>query len=135
MAFSRRVALIASTILGAGFAAPTYVSAQQAQSSQVEEVVVTAQKREESLAKVPISIGVLQGKDLEAPKYSDTSDALASMAGVAVNYATFDGNSMISIRGISTDASELGGSSPVAYYLDSVPYGLITAAIAPNQNV
>src|SRR3974390_2397062 len=137
---SRHNAFMVFTMLGATLTPAHQATAQeqrrsQAAGSTLQEVVVTAQKREESLQNVPVSIAVLSGKSLEAPSYTDSSDALAGVAGVATNYALFNGASLITIRGASTNSSELSGSSTVAYYLDSVPYGLITTAIAPSQDV
>jgi outer membrane receptor protein involved in Fe transport len=42
---------------------------------------------------------------------------------------------MVSVRGVAASAAVFSGGSPIAYYIDSLPFGLIDTAIAPDQNV
>jgi iron complex outermembrane receptor protein len=102
---------------------------------QLQEVIVTAQKREESLQKVPISISVLSGTQLENPTITSVTDALSTVPGVATNQSYNGGGTLVAIRGVSVGQALFAGSSPVAYYLDSVPFGLVKSAIAPDEDV
>ena len=49
----------------------------------VEEVVVTAQRREERLQEVPISISVIGGNALDKSTAQGVTEALGQVAGVA----------------------------------------------------
>lgn len=101
----------------------------------LEEVVVTAQKREERLKDVPISISVLGGTELESPNVTSARDALGTIPGIAINQAYTGSGTTVTVRGVSASQTLFSGSAPVGYYLDSMPFGLVKSAIAPDLNV
>ncbi len=105
------------------------------QIETVEQVVVTAQKREEKLQNVPIAITVLGTGQLESANISSVTDALSTVPGVATNQAYLGSGTLVTIRGVASGQALFVGSSPVAYYLDSVPFGLVKSAIAPDEDV
>lgn len=113
------------------FAADASVPAANAEPS---EIVVTAQKREESLQKVPISIGVLSGKTLDQQAVGGTIEALALQPSIALSSSDAGGSTQISIRGVAPALALGAGSSTVAYYVDSVPYGTVRNAAVPNTS-
>jgi len=99
-----------------------------------EEVVVTAQRRQENLKDVPISISVMGGAQLDSARAEGITEALNRVPGVATTTAIQSGGTHIGIRGITNGGSMFGGASPVAYYLDAVPFGLVKTPIAPDAN-
>ena len=101
----------------------------------IDEIVVTAQKREERLQDVPISISVLGGKELDSSTYQGVTDALNTVPGVAAFGSTEGGGTQITIRGVTAGLPTFSGSSTSAYYLDSVPFGFVKSAFAPDPNV
>ncbi len=96
--------------------------------------MVTAQKRTERLQDVPISITVLNGGDLDRSTVDGVMDALRGVPGVAPSVNVFGGSSNVSIRGVSAAGPQYFGSSPVGYYVDSVPFGLVKSAISPDSS-
>ena len=112
-------------------AAPSNVSTEGAESAELEEVVVTAQKRMERLQDVPIAISVLSGEDLDRSSGTGVRDALNLVPGVISTTLNQNRGSVISIRGI---APQIGGSS-IAYYVDSVPFGFVRSNFLPDTNV
>lgn len=100
---------------------------------QLEEILVTAQKRIEKLQDVPISISVLSGEDLDRSTASGITEALRTVPGVVPEVAP-TGGTTITIRGVAPDGVRFGGSSPTAYYLDAVPFGLVKSAVLPDTN-
>ena len=100
----------------------------------LEEVLVTAQKRPERLQDVPISISVLSGSDLEHAGVQGVTEALNRVPGVSANVTRQSGGTQLSVRGVTAGGPLFNGSSPIAYYLDSVPFGLIKDAIAPDSS-
>lgn len=105
-----------------------------ASRDELQEVVVTAQKREEHLENVPISISVLGGTALDSSTTQGVSEALNTVPGVATSQNYLGGGTTVVIRGVQAASPLFTGSSPVAYYLDSVPFGLIRSAVAPDED-
>jgi iron complex outermembrane recepter protein len=100
----------------------------------LEEIVVTAQKRQERLQDVPISISVLRGDELDRSTAEGLTEALRNVPGVANTVAFQGGGTQLAVRGVSASGPLYLGSSPIAYYIDSVPFGLARSAIAPDSN-
>jgi iron complex outermembrane recepter protein len=103
-------------------------------ASHVEEIVVTAQKRAENVQNVPISISVVSGSSLDKASIVGVTEALNLVPGVVATVANQGGGTQIAMRGVGAAAPILKGSSPIGYYLDSVPFGLVKQAIAPDPD-
>ncbi|WP_156397536.1 MULTISPECIES: TonB-dependent receptor [unclassified Sphingomonas] len=99
-----------------------------------DEIVVTAQKRQERLQEVPISVAVLGGAALDAQSNGGVSEALRNVAGLSLTNTAQGGGSQLTIRGVAANGATLAGSSTTAYYIDSVPFGLVKSAILPDTN-
>jgi len=99
----------------------------------VSEVVVTAQKREERLQDVPISISVMQGPELDHSS-EDITSLLDRVPGVATLVGIQGGATQVIVRGVISGYALFSGSSPVGYYLDSVPFGTVRSSIGPDSN-
>ena len=123
--------LLCGTILASSPALAQQAAAPAANSTENPEIVVTAQKREESLQKVPISIQALGAKKLaehQVTSFDDYAKLLPS-----VSFQSYGpGQSQIYFRGVSTgsDANgSFGGSQPTsALYLDELPLTTIGGA-------
>jgi iron complex outermembrane receptor protein len=97
-------------------------AADATDTATLEEVVVTAQKRSEDLQRVPISLQVLNGAQLEQHQVADFDDFAKLLP--SVSYQSFGpGQSQIYFRGISSGADGLhAGSLPATgVYLDEIP--------------
>jgi len=90
--------------------------------SQLEEVVITAQRRPERLQDVPVSVSALNGEALEAVNATDISDLNLLVPSVEFK-GTYNGRVPIAMRGMSTNAGEsvIGLTSGVSIELDGVP--------------
>ena len=84
----------------------------------LEEVIVTAQRREQRLQDVPVALAVLGDRDIEARGISSTRDALPTIPNVTYDESFTVGNSAISVRGV---AQINNADSPVAIVVDGVP--------------
>jgi iron complex outermembrane recepter protein len=102
--------------------------------SALEEIVVTAQKRAERLKDVPVSISVLSGSDLDRSSVAGIRDALNRVPGVATTVGFQGGGTQIAVRGVTANGPNFSGASPIAYYLDSVPFGFVRSASTPDTN-
>lgn len=108
--------------------------ASEQRPAALEEVIVTAQKREERLHDVPISVSVLTGADLDKSTVQGVADALNTVPGVATFTSNLGGGTQVIIRGVTAPDVLYDGPSPIGYYLDSVPFALIRGAVAPDAN-
>ena len=99
------------------FAAPAF-------SAQIEEVVVTAQKRSENLQDVPIAISAFQGDALEERGVSDVSSLSNISPSVTLDAGTpFSGSTAVLgafIRGIGSNDFAMNIDPGVGVYLDGV---------------
>ncbi|MBS0613676.1 MAG: TonB-dependent receptor [Proteobacteria bacterium] len=122
--FARRSLASMTVALLAGSAALS-VRAQEATTSSdvLEEVVVTAQKREESLQRVPVSVTALTSTQLGSMKLDSPSTLTAEVPNLQVNGIVGEGSPLFSLRGVSMFDYSLSQSSPVASYLDEVYKG------------
>ena len=101
---------------------------------ELQEVLVTAQKREERLQDVPISIAVLDGKALDKQATGGTLEALLAVPGISQSTSDAGGMTQVSIRGVSPAVPFGGGSSTIGYYIDSIPFSLVRSAAVPNTS-
>ena len=92
----------------------------------IEEVVVTATKREELLQDVPIAVTALTGQALEELGITNFSDYVMQLPGVTAG-GSGPGQNTIYIRGVAsttpnlTTAGVAGLAPNVAFYLDEQP--------------
>jgi iron complex outermembrane recepter protein len=92
----------------------------------LQEVVVTATRREESLSKVPISVMALTEEALDNRGIKDFSEIARFTPGV--NFDT-SGTNTISIRGISST----GGAGTTGIYIDDTPIQMRALAFNPDE--
>lgn len=104
-------------------AIPTIALAQEqpaASPAGVGEIIVTAQKRAESINKVGMSITALKGDDLVKRGITSPDQLIKVVPGFTFTEAA-RGTPIYAIRGVGFDDSTLGSSSTVALYVDEVP--------------
>ncbi len=100
--------------------------AQQSQSGQLEEIVVTATKRESTAQNTPISLTAVSGADIQARGLTDLSNLVLSVPGVSVR-TSGPGMTELEMRGVAS----VGGNSPtVGFYFDETS---LTAPSATNE--
>lgn len=109
------------------------VNAQEAakvEERAIEQIVVTAEKRNESLQDVSQAVTALTAKDLDKKYISSFVDLSAIAPGVTV--AKNEGfKTIISIRGVGNEANQNATANPsVSYHMDGIyvasPYALQT---------
>jgi outer membrane receptor protein involved in Fe transport len=112
----------------AGTAAPVAV-AQSDGADALEEIIVTASRREQSILDIPYNISAVSGDDIAAQNIVDTSDLMRTIAGVSVidrGYRNSGHANSLIIRGVNVDNGTngdigLSAVSPVATYIDNTP--------------
>lgn len=125
-----------AVLLAAGSAAAQTAGSETQDTpgpSQLDEVVVTAQKRSERLLDVPMSISATSGEQLEAAGISSTGDLQQISPGlVTVN----NGLSFTpAVRGVSSVGTSPGDETNVSIYLDDVYMGAPLAGLFDLKDI
>jgi len=110
---------IAATLV----AAPVASHAASTNTQGLEEIVVTAQKREQKLSDTPLSITALSAADLDRAAATQFRDFATTVPGLSYT-STGAGATQVNLRGVTTGSNV---SPTVGIYVDDVPYGSSTA--------
>lgn len=97
-----------------------FALALPAQAAIIEEVVVTAQKREQNVQDVGIAISALTGEQMEQLGFTNAQQVTAMAPGVSTVQPNGEANYSIAIRGVANSDFTTNVESPVAVYLDEV---------------
>jgi outer membrane receptor protein involved in Fe transport len=142
----QRIAIAVAQALGLAFAGPAFAedappapapaeqaqpaaAAPQEQGEQLQEIVVTAQKRASTVDKTPISMTAISGEDLIDRGLTNFAAVAAETPGVSMK-TNGPGQTEFEMRGMTSS----GGNSPtVGFYLDDAP--LTAPAAAQNGKV
>jgi iron complex outermembrane receptor protein len=113
-----RAMLIATSALGvlAG-------SSSLAQAAEAGDVVVTAQKREQKLQDVPISVTVLDSRQLDVLQIRSGTDVARQTPNLRVSNLGNEDQPKFAIRGIATPDFNLNTTSPIGAFYDEVYVG------------
>jgi iron complex outermembrane receptor protein len=95
----------------------------------IEEVMVVAQKREEKMQEIPISVQAFSEDRLEAMGITSVADL--QLVAPGMNYTETSGFGIIYIRGVGSDTFLMGDPN-VATYLDGV---YLPFAVGQNQEL
>jgi len=87
---------------------------------QLDEIIVTAQKREESIQDVPFSVNALTGDFMEKNNLTDLVNLEFYVPGLDISETSPNGNDF-SLRGIPNGGSFLGVSSVMDVYWNGTP--------------
>ena len=107
-------------------AAAARADSPAADADGIQEIVVTAEKRSETLQSVPVSVTALTSAQLAQLKMDSPSDLVTQVPNLQVNGIVGEGSPLFSLRGVSMFDYSLNQSSPVASYIDEVYKGNFT---------
>jgi outer membrane receptor protein involved in Fe transport len=85
-----------------------------------EEIVVTVQRREQSIMDVPVAVSALSGADIQAAGIKDMWDLQQNVVGLIVGQSQTSTSTNFSIRGIGSTSNNFGVESSVGMYVDGV---------------
>ncbi len=107
----------ASWLALAGFAAPAFA---EDSSGTVEELVVTAQLREQTLQNVPMAVTALSSTTLKQAGVTDMTGVANLVPALSTQETNSPGNQSYKIRGIGSDANTPTFEPDVALFVDGV---------------
>ncbi len=122
------VAVVFGALLLTLWAAPARSAAESgaAVAPQLEEIVVTATRREESMSKIAVSVTAITQEGLDLRGIKDIQDVARFTPGFKVDNS---GTSNISIRGIASS----GGAGTTGIYIDDTPIQMRALAFNPDE--
>jgi outer membrane receptor protein involved in Fe transport len=104
-----------------------------ASDTAVQEVVVTAQLRAQSLMQVPQAVQAVQGAVLERNGISDLKEAVSLVPGASMPAEISAGTETYQIRGVA--AGQTIGDSTVGFYLDNFAFSIPGLPFAPSAGL
>jgi iron complex outermembrane recepter protein len=119
---------LAATTAAATEAVASATDTTASNTGALEEIVVTATRREESISKVPISITALNQDALDQKGIRDFSEMVRFTPGVSIDTS---GTNAISIRGISSS----GGAGTTGIYIDDTPIQMRALGFNPDDTL
>jgi iron complex outermembrane receptor protein len=120
VSFSQRLipAFVAATL------ATSAAQAQQAAASaEIEEIIVTATKREESLQTVPVAVSVLSGAELQQANLNAMESISTRIPTVNFRANASNKDTSLFIRGVGTITTSQGAEPSVSTVVDGVVFG------------
>jgi len=114
-------AAISTALFGSALFSLTAI-AQEADDIAIEEILVTAQKRSETLQEVPIAISVFSSDSIDQTGVQELRDLTEYIPNVTISQGS-DFGAQINIRGVGTNSRNIGFDSRVGVYLDGVYLG------------
>jgi len=114
----------------AAFALAT-MTATAALAQGIEEIVVTAQKREQSINDVGITVNAFTGQQLKDYGFATAEDMALITPGLTVNETAATGVPLYTIRGVGYQDYSTAASSTVGLYFDEValPYTVMSRGL------
>ena len=99
-------------------------------AAQVDEIVVTATKREQTLQEVPVAVSVVQEDTIENAQIIDVFDLQTVVPSLRVSQNQSSTNTTFSIRGFGNGGNNLGIEPSVGVFIDGVYRSRSVSAIS-----
>ena len=106
-------------LIGASMALLT----ESAYADGLEEIVVTARKREESILNIPVAVTAISGERLDRYQLRSLEQISASTPELTVVRGSNGSGATLSLRGIGSSYTSIGIEQSVAVNVDGVYYG------------
>ncbi len=140
MVFSAGTAL---PILLLGVGSPAFAQDQAAvdqedpalSSPRVADIVVTANKREETLQDTPVAVSVVEAQEIERAEIQDLLDLQTLVPSLAIRQGQTSGNTNFLIRGFGNGQNAIGLEPSVGVFIDGVYRSRSAAAISDLPNL
>lgn len=117
----RRIRTATRLALGTVAALGTLQTARAAAEDGLQEIVVTAQRRAQTLEDVPVAVSALSGQELADRGIRTANEIAATIPNVTLSTPFGpEGAPVFSIRGVSESDYTQHQSSPIAMYVDEV---------------
>ena len=118
-----RLALVSSLLAGTAMLTPTMSVAQEAGASdadgQVNEILVTARRRSETLQEVPVAVSVVTSEELNVQNLNNVPELIHAVPAITLRPSGPKDTGLL-IRGLGTITTSPGAEPTVSMVLDGV---------------
>ena len=119
--FSVPLLVLTVTFLSfSSYADENAINSDESAKQEVEEILVTANRTEQSISDVAQAVQALSGDDLQDLQITDFEQMINLIPGAVQNSTISQGSNVYSMRGVA--ASETDGDATVGYYLDNFAF-------------
>lgn len=125
----RNVHLLGASALALAIASPAFAQQQPTDNTAIDEIVVTATKREQTLQDVPISVAVTGQQTIERAQVRDLIDLQSVVPSLKVSQFNATGQTNFVIRGFGNGNGNDGIESSVGVFIDGVYRSRSAAAL------
>ncbi|MEZ5572824.1 MAG: TonB-dependent receptor [Halioglobus sp.] len=133
--FKTSAKALSVAVLASSGALPLATHAQE-KALALEEIIVTARKREESVQDVPIAVTALSAAELSRSSIRDLRDVTAYVPNLLVDKVTaLQGGAAIAIRGVSYQEIDKSLDPGIGVLLDDVYLGTNAGQILENFDI
>ena len=101
----------------------------------IDEIVVTANKREQTLQDIPMSVSVTSGEQIAQSSIVDLIDLQSAVPALRVNQLQSSAQTNFIIRGYGNGANNPGIEPAVSVYIDGVPRTRSASSLADLPTV
>ncbi len=117
---------LSTLCMGLALSGPALAQTAGDDSAAIEEIMVTAQKREQALIDVPISITAMTSEEIDARNISHLIEAMYTVPGLTLSEFG-PGQQRAQLRGVAAGGGSTGLAT-VGFYLDEIPINLGSAS-------
>ena len=110
----------AVTLIATALSLPVFAQ-QEPESGILEEIVVMAAKREQTLQQVPIAVSVVSAEVMSEAQVLDIKDLQFLVPSLRVSQLQTSSNATFLIRGFGNGANNAGVEPSVGVFVDGVP--------------
>ena len=126
--FRGALCIVAATLV-------TPVVAQDDSASFIEEIIVTASKRPQTLQEIPVAVSVITADDLKQTQILSITDLQFLVPSLRVDTLQSSGNTNFRIRGFGNGANNAGIEPSVGVFIDGVYRSRTASALADLPNL
>jgi iron complex outermembrane recepter protein len=116
------LALVIGSSSGAAFAQEA-AAVPEAQQGGIEDIVVTARKRVESVQTVPVAVSAISAETIKQRDLTSLEKIAAATPSFTVGRASNGSGAQLTMRGIGSSSTSIGIEQSVATVVDGVYYG------------
>ena len=128
-----RAILFTTATLASAFPVSAAFAQSGTAANQIEDIIVTTQRREESLQKVPVAVSAITADGLNARGLRDVEELSRAIPGLTIGQSS--GAITPFLRGVGNSVVTFGNESSTAVYVDGVYYSRLPPGFFAMSNI